>query len=169
MNSKIVDIGINLLENPNKKKKEIAFFNLNDQSNETEKIIPEEFICPLSKKIMKEPVNIFDGSVFEKENIIEWFEKNKIHPITKKTINSSDIKIIIPNINLKNLIKKNYLCYEYNSENEKIISLIKNKLYKKKIIFSDEKDEIIDSLLESLIKLLKSNLNEYNKENEKDS
>ena len=70
MNSKIVDIGINLLENPNKKKKEIAFFNLNDQSNETEKIIPEEFICPLSKKIMKEPVNIFDGSVFEKENIL---------------------------------------------------------------------------------------------------
>jgi len=155
MDNKIVDIGIDLLENPNKKKrKDLAFFNIVTSKNK--KTIPEEFICPLSKNIMTEPVIIADGSVFERREIINWFKNNNTNPLT---FNPIDTKIIIPNINLKKLIKKNYSCYETDIFNEQLLYLIREKLYNKTPIYSTQMDEHVDNMLTTLIKFLKCNQN----------
>ena len=76
MDTKIVDIGIDLLENPNKKKrKDLAFFNKIEADETIKKnLIPDEFICPLSKELMKDPVTIFDGTVYERSEIINWYK-----------------------------------------------------------------------------------------------
>jgi len=44
--------------------------------------IPEELVCPLTKKLFLEPVMLYDGSVFEKQAIQKWFEKNSTHPVS---------------------------------------------------------------------------------------
>jgi len=43
--------------------------------------IPSELLCPLTKKLFLEPVMLYDGSVFEKQAIEKWFEKNSTHPV----------------------------------------------------------------------------------------
>ena len=164
MDTKIVDIGIDLLENPNKKKrKDLAFFNIIEEEVTIKKnLIPEEFICPLSKELMKDPVIIFDGTVYERSEIMNWYKSNDIHPLNLKPITKTNKEIVIPNINLKNLIRKNFLCYEKNIFNENLLTLISEKLYNKTPILSGEKEEILDNLLASLIKLLKCNIkNDY--------
>lgn len=152
---KIVDIGIDLLENPNKKKKNKKFFNIVNDENDFKNSIPDEFICFLSKSIMIEPVIIFDGNAFEKQEIINWYKNNNTHPVTQNEISEDEKKIIIPNVNLKKLIKRNYLCYDTNHLNEKILNLLKEKLYNNTPILSCEKDEILDNMLVNLLKYLK--------------
>lgn len=164
MDTKIVDIGIDLLENPNKKKrKDLAFFNIIEEDDKIKKnIIPDEFICPLSNELMKDPVLIYDGTVYERSEIIKWYENNDNHPLNSKKVGKDEKKIIIPDINLKKLINRNYLCYEKDSLNENLITLIREKLYNKTSILKGEKEEILDNLLASLIKLLKCNIkNDY--------
>jgi hypothetical protein len=44
--------------------------------------IPHEFLCPLTKQIMFEPVMTADGIVFERKAIESWVEKYDFSPIT---------------------------------------------------------------------------------------
>ena len=152
MDNKIVDIGINLLENPNKKKrKDLAFFNIIKNTN-IKKTVPDEFICPMTNDIMNDPVIISDGGVFERIEINKWFKENDTNPLTLKPVNT---KIIISNYNLKKLIKKNYLCYNSDNLNEKILYLIREKLYNNTHIYTTEMDRIIDNMITTLINFLK--------------
>ena len=39
-------------------------------------VVPNEFLCPISQTIMKNPVIAFDGITYEKENIIKYLNDN---------------------------------------------------------------------------------------------
>lgn len=69
----------------------------------------DTFFCPLTKKIMDDPVTIGSGVTFERSAINEWFKKFKagsediICPITGQTLES---KILSTNIALKTTIEE---------------------------------------------------------------
>lgn len=59
--------------------------------------IPEEYLCPLTKKLFIQPVKLNDGSVFERQAIDKWLEISDLNPFTKEKINknyTSDYKSI---------------------------------------------------------------------------
>jgi hypothetical protein len=61
--------------------------------------ISQHFICPISNKIMIEPVICQDGNTYDKSSILNI--DNPINPFTKQTIDKSTI---IPNNAIKQLI-----------------------------------------------------------------
>ena len=66
--------------------------------------IPTEFICPLTKKVMRNPAVIGGGNTFEKKAIQEHFERvGATDPLTKKGLKSV---AIVPNVALRSLIGK---------------------------------------------------------------
>lgn len=67
-------------------------------------IIPKEFKCPLTKKILIEPVITTIGTIYERNAIEEWLKNNSMDPLTKKRIANK----LIPVYNLKTLIIEEY-------------------------------------------------------------
>ncbi|XP_072956502.1 U-box domain-containing protein 44-like [Typha angustifolia] len=71
--------------------------------------IYEAFLCPLTKKIMCDPVTLENGQTFEREAIEKWFKecidsgRRPICPLTLKELNSTDLN---PSIALKNTIQE---------------------------------------------------------------
>lgn len=63
--------------------------------------IRDEFICPITYELMREPVVAFDGHTYEKSAIEKWLKANHTSPRSGETMDS----IIIPNMNLKKLIQ----------------------------------------------------------------
>ena len=67
-----------------------------------EKIIPPDFICPISHSLMEDPVLTSDGFSFDKSSIQEWFNRgNKTNPLTGLALTNTNL---LPNRPLKNLI-----------------------------------------------------------------
>jgi hypothetical protein len=64
-----------------------------------------EFLCPLTKLIMFDPVMTADGISFERKAIESWMDKHDFSPITGEKMGS---KILLPNFALKQLIKDFY-------------------------------------------------------------
>ena len=62
----------------------------------------KELICPITQKIMEEPVITPYGTTYEKSAIIDWIAKNKKDFITKKNL---DEKMLVTNYILKVAIK----------------------------------------------------------------
>ena len=61
--------------------------------------IPQDFICPLSQEIMKDPVMALDGHSYERRYIEEWFRRGRIvSPLTNVQLGSSQL---IVNHNLR--------------------------------------------------------------------
>jgi len=88
--------------------------------------IPNEFICPITLDIMKEPMVMPDGHTYEKEAIKKALEITHVSPLTKMPMEFSDGVI---NYSLKSLIE-NYVM-EHNIQLTDINKKIKN------ITFSD--------------------------------
>ena len=64
---------------------------------------PQEYCCPITHTLMKEPVIDNQGISYEKDAIEEWLNLgNTISPITNMSLIKSDLR---PNINLKNIIE----------------------------------------------------------------
>jgi len=82
--------------------------------------IPEEYICPITQDIMKDPVIAQDGHTYERTNITNWLDKHGTSPITRENISKD---IIISNRVLKGQIEQ-YL--------EKKGGVVKQKPQKKK-------------------------------------
>ena len=61
----------------------------------------QDFHCPISWDIFKDPVVLEDGFTYEREYISEWLSKYKRSPNTNRKISN---KKLIPNQNLKNII-----------------------------------------------------------------
>ena len=61
----------------------------------------EEYLCPITWEIMTDPVIAADGRTYERQAILHWFQRRRTSPMTNLPMNS---QIIIPNIQLKNLI-----------------------------------------------------------------
>uniref|UniRef100_A0A6B2KZ06 RING-type E3 ubiquitin transferase n=1 Tax=Arcella intermedia TaxID=1963864 RepID=A0A6B2KZ06_9EUKA len=71
----------------------------------TEKVsedIPDEFICPITQEVMKDPVIAEDGHTYERANLMRWLQNNDTSPMTRGKINKD---IIIPNRALKGQIE----------------------------------------------------------------
>ena len=62
----------------------------------------QDFHCPISWEIFKDPVILEDGFTYEKESISEWLSKHKTSPNTNCRIYS---RKLIPNQTLKNIIR----------------------------------------------------------------
>ena len=65
--------------------------------------IPDEFICPITLCIMKDPVIMPDGQTYEREAIANHLKASPLSPITRKHLNMKDAT---PNYALKNMIEK---------------------------------------------------------------
>ena len=65
--------------------------------------IPQEFICPITLCIMKDPVIMPDGQTYEREAIANALKVSPLSPITRKKLNMKDAT---PNYALKSMIEK---------------------------------------------------------------
>lgn len=63
--------------------------------------IRDEFICPITYELMREPVVASDGHTYERNAIEKWLKSNSLSPRTGDTI----VNTVIPNINLRKLIQ----------------------------------------------------------------
>ncbi len=64
----------------------------------------DDFLCPISKLIMNDPVIINDGHTYERECIIKWLKQSNVSPKTGEKIQNKNI--IIPNYTLKSAINQ---------------------------------------------------------------
>ena len=62
--------------------------------------LPREFYCPLSGKVLKDPMVDADGNVYSREAILEYLAENQASPITKRKMASSELKPQIPSKSL---------------------------------------------------------------------
>lgn len=66
--------------------------------------LPEEFYCPITQELMKDPVVAADGYTYERTAIMQWLESGKdTSPMTNETLEHT---VIIPNKTLHLLIRK---------------------------------------------------------------
>jgi hypothetical protein len=65
---------------------------------------PEEFIDPITKKLMNDPVVLVaDGNTYERQSILNWLETHDTSPVTGQVLNSKEMT---PNIPIKKLIQE---------------------------------------------------------------
>lgn len=64
--------------------------------------IPSVFLCPITKKLMSDPVVAFDGMTYEKSAISKYLEQHNRSPVT----GAAAVFVIIPNVALKMLIEE---------------------------------------------------------------
>lgn len=75
-------------------------------SNLSDNGIPDEYLCPITREVMKDPVMAEDGYTYERSAIQGWIDKGKdTSPMTSIPLKT---KQLIPNRSLKMLIQ-NYL------------------------------------------------------------
>ena len=69
--------------------------------------IDSKYLCPLTKKVMTNPVIAFDQHCYEKEAIISYIREHKESPITKEQIDDVEmvIDLFVENKSLKNEIQ----------------------------------------------------------------
>ena len=63
--------------------------------------IRDEFLCPITYELMREPVVAMDGHTYEKSAIDKWLKSNQTSPRSGEPMDT----IVIPNMNLKKLIQ----------------------------------------------------------------
>lgn len=64
--------------------------------------VPPEFLCPISREMMVDPVCTCDGFTYERAEIQSWFEHSQKAPLTGETLASRQL---IPNHTLKQLMR----------------------------------------------------------------
>ena len=69
--------------------------------NKTLKKQPQEFYCPITHAVMKNPVFAVDGYTYEREAIERWFSYYDTSPITNEVLSSNKLT---PNWNLRSQI-----------------------------------------------------------------
>lgn len=66
--------------------------------------VPEEYICPITLCVMKDPVVSKSGKNFDREAILKWLAKgNENCPLTRKPLHLSSL---VPNNNLRKSIQE---------------------------------------------------------------
>jgi len=64
--------------------------------------IRDEFLCPITQELLREPVVVSDGHTYEKTSIEKWLRTKNISPMTGDEMRDKNLTV---NINLKKLIK----------------------------------------------------------------
>ena len=82
-----------------KNKSEKSFSTRRSASKE----LPEEFFCPLTKQLMKDPVVDNDGHTYEREAIERWLRAQSSSPVTNEYLS---LDMLQPNKALKSQIYK---------------------------------------------------------------
>ena len=84
----------------------------NEQLNKKNKKYYDNFICPITLAVMKEPVICSDGHTYERSAIEKWLSTENHSPMTRQIITNNSL---IPNIALRNIIqeyeKDHKLCF----------------------------------------------------------
>lgn len=62
--------------------------------------VRDEFLCPITYELLREPVVALDGHTYEKSAIEKWLKSNHTSPRSGEIMEDS----ILPNTNLKKLI-----------------------------------------------------------------
>jgi hypothetical protein len=75
--------------------------NMSDLNNQSLDI-PEEFCCPITNELMREPVLSKFGHSYERSAICEWLTSHSNCPLTRNTMKLSDL---ITNQNLRTAIR----------------------------------------------------------------
>ena len=68
---------------------------INEAEAEVEVEVPEEYVCPLSTEIMREPVSCPSGITYERCWIERWLETEVTCPVTRKALNARQL---FPNV-----------------------------------------------------------------------
>ena len=55
--------------------------------------VPNEFLCPITMMIMRDPVIISDGYSYERAAILQWLSRNPFSPLTRQPIDINFIQI----------------------------------------------------------------------------
>ena len=85
------------------------------------KFQPQDYICPIGRELMNDPVMLEDGFAYERENIKNWFNTGSNNsPMTGKRINKS---IMIPNHKLKSDIAQIKDSFKDDEQLDMIIKL----------------------------------------------
>ena len=53
---------------------------------------PFEFLCPITNKIMSDPVKASDGYNYERKAIRRWFRKKRSSPMTNETLTDFEVR-----------------------------------------------------------------------------
>jgi len=77
--------------------------------------IPEEFICPISKQIMKDPVIVFDGNTYERDAIVAYMKEHNKSPITGAAAGGM-VNMVLPNNGVKEKIEAFLSSNDHHSE-----------------------------------------------------
>ncbi len=93
--------------------------------------IPTEFVCSITKEIMRDPVFTLDGITYEKSAITDWLKTNDTSPHTGKKLEN---KQLIPNVNLKNQIQQ-FVQNNQEAFKKEFVNMIKGNNLKKLDIF----------------------------------
>ncbi|ETO33024.1 hypothetical protein RFI_04084, partial [Reticulomyxa filosa] len=73
-----------------------------DDDSPSKSKVPEEFLCPITHDIMKEPVICSDGFCYEREAIENWLIKNNTSPMTNQRLITVQL---FPNHGLRSMIQ----------------------------------------------------------------
>merc|ERR1719447_2592359 len=71
-------------------------------SSRSDQEIPSDYICPITKQLMKEPVMAFDGHCYERKAIEDYLQSHQKSPVTGK---KADFSIVFPNHRLRGEIE----------------------------------------------------------------
>jgi hypothetical protein len=75
--------------------------NTNNATN-MENIVPNDWLCPITMELMKDPCIGPDGYTYERTAIEQWLAHNTISPMTRQVMSNNNI---IPNIALRHTIE----------------------------------------------------------------
>eukprot|EP00795_Rhopilema_esculentum_P014857 gene14856-5981_t len=96
------DLGIAPLGHRNKILREIKRI----KAEELDGMVPDEFLCPVTREIMTDPVIASDGFSYERSAITGWIESGKVtSPMTNAPLNNPNLT---PNRSLKNAIMRHF-------------------------------------------------------------
>lgn len=82
--------------------KRVEIHNTLEYIEKTKGNIPDEFICPITKDLMINPVFAADGYTYELESIKKWVDKSDKSPMTNLPLIDF---ILVPNYSLKSSIE----------------------------------------------------------------
>jgi Mg-chelatase subunit ChlD len=99
-----------------------------------------EYLCPITKDIMSNPVSDENGHTFDKHAIEQWMAKNSTSPMTNKKYKSKKLK---PNWSMKSLIESLSDVDRHN-----IINNISNISKKRQKVNQDDWDIVNDDVVE---------------------
>jgi hypothetical protein len=65
--------------------------------------IPADLLCPLSRRVLVDPVVAADGYTYERKDAEAWLRTSQLSPVTKLPLSDTNL---IPNRLLKQLLAK---------------------------------------------------------------